>query len=112
MTEPTTAPDLLTRYGRELWLLTVAFFVGGDVVTTVLGIASGQVAEAGPLVAVVVRSYGIYGMVGLKLGVLGLSYAAWRLLSDPERIGIPLGLAAVGVLVTGWNSVVLVSVYG
>lgn len=111
MPEPTNSSDLLARYERELWLLTFAFFVFGDLITTVIGVASGQIAEAGPLGAPVVRQYGIPGMVTLKLSVLGLSYFGWRLVPDPERVGIPLGLASVGLLVTAWNVVVLVSVY-
>jgi len=69
-------PGLLARHDRELWLLTVAFFFAGDLLTTGLGVASGQIAEAGPLGAPIIGRYGIYGMVALKLGVLGLSYFA------------------------------------
>jgi len=102
---------LLARHDRELWLLTVAFFFAGDLLTTGLGVASGQIAEAGPLGAPIIGRYGIYGMVALKLGVLGLSYFAWKLVAHPERIGIPLGLATIGVLVTLWNAFVLSSVH-
>ena len=110
MIETDENSDLLTRYEREMWLLAIGLFVVGDLVTTILGVVSGQVAEAGPLGAPVIRQYGIYGMVALKLGVVSLSYSAWRLVPHPERSGIPLGLASVGLVVTGWNAAVLVSV--
>lgn len=93
-------------------MLTIAFFLFGDLVTTGLRVASGRIAEAGPLGAPIVGRYGMYGMSALKLVVLGLSYAAWRRVSDPERIGIPLGLSTVGVSVTTWNTLVLLFVHG
>lgn len=101
------APYLLVRYSRELWALAVCFYGFGDLVTTGLGLASGQVVEAGPLGVPVVRRYGMMGMVGLKVAVLAPAYGAWKLLPDPERIGVPLALATMGVLVTLWNALVL-----
>ena len=112
MTGTDGASDLLAHYDRELWFLTIAFFITGDLITTGLGVASGGIAEAGPLGAPIVARHGMYGMVALKLGVLGLSYAGWRLVPVPERIGIPLGLSAIGILVTVWNSFVLLTVHG
>jgi hypothetical protein len=107
MTDTDGTSDLLARFDRELWILTVSFLIIGDLVTTGLGVSSGQIAEVGPLGDPIVEQYGMYGMVALKLGVLGLSFVAWKLAPDPERIGIPLGLAAIGVVVTLWNTVVL-----
>lgn len=112
MTETKKAPNLLARYDRELWVLTVSFFLVGDLLTTGVGVASGGIAEAGPLGDPIVDRYGMYGMVALKIGVLGLSYAAWKFFPHPERIGIPLGLATVGILVTIWNGFVLVVAHG
>lgn len=102
------ASESLARRGRELWALAVLAFGVGDLATTGLGVAADQIVEAGPLGVPVVREYGMYGMVALKATVFGLSYGAWRLVPDPQRVGIPLGLATVGVLVTVWNAVVLV----
>jgi cation transporter-like permease len=107
MTLDDASSDLIMRYSQELWVLTIVFFLVGDLVTSALGIAAGGVVEAGPLGAPIVRRYGIPGMITLKIGVLTLSYAAWRLVPDPDRIGIPLGLATVGILVTFWNGLIL-----
>ena len=96
---------------RTLWALAVAFFVIGDLLTTSIGVSSGQVAEVGPLGDPIVSRYGLPGMVALKLVVVGLSYLAWRLIPAPDRIGIPLGLLFVGVLVTVWNFFVVLSAF-
>lgn len=100
------------RSPRALWSLAIVFFVVGDLLTTGIGLASGQIAEVGPIGAPVVNHYGFVGMVALKLVVVGLSYLAWRWISDPERIGIPLGLLFVGTLVTGWNALVVLTASG
>lgn len=102
--------DLLVLYQRKLWILALVFFVIGDLVTTGLGVSSGQIVEASPVGDTILNQYGMYGMVALKFGVVGLAYAGWKVVPDPERIGIPLGLAAVGVLVTGWNCLILLLV--
>lgn len=99
---------LLDDARRTLWVLTLLFFCVGDVTTTRVGLSIQGVVEAGPLVAPVVRTYGLAGMVGVKAATVGLFYGAARLLPDPHAVGVPLGLALVGVLVTGWNLVVIV----
>ena len=100
------------RSPRTLWSLAVAFFVVGDLATTGIGVASGQIAEVGPLGDPIVDRYGLAGMVALKLVVVGLAYLAWRRVPDPERIGIPVGLLFVGALVTAWNALVLLTASG
>lgn len=100
------------RSPRVLWSLAVAFFIVGDLVTTSVGVSSGQIAEVGPLGDPIVSRYGLPGMVALKLVVVCLSYLAWRIVPAPDRIGIPLGLLLVGVLVTFWNSFVVLITSG
>jgi hypothetical protein len=97
---------------RTLWALAIGFFFVGDLVTTSVGVSSGQIAEVGPLGDPIVSRYGFPGMVALKFAVIGLSYLTWRLVPDPERVGIPLGLLFVGALVTVWNAIVLVVASG
>ncbi|EMA70025.1 hypothetical protein [Halorubrum kocurii] len=97
---------------QALWTLAVAFFVVGDLLTTSIGVSSGQIAEVGPLGEPIVSRYGIPGMVALKLVVVGCSRLAWRLAPTPDRIGIPLGLVVVGILVTFWNFFVVLSASG
>lgn len=97
---------------RTLWALAIGFFFVGDLVTTSIGVSSGQIAEVGPLGDPIVSRYGLPGMVALKLAVIGLSYLAWKVVPRPDRIGIPLGLLFVGVVVTVWNAFVVLSVFG
>ena len=92
---------------RRLWAVTLLFFCVGDVVTTHVGLSMHGVVEAGPLVAPVLREYGLVAMVGLKGVTVGLFYGVSRLLPEPHAVGVPLGLALLGVIVTGWNLVVL-----
>lgn len=102
-----TAEWLLDGTRRKLWVLVLLFFCVGDLATTRVGLSVQGVVEAGPLVAPVVRAYGLAGMVVVKAATVGLFYGAARLLPDPHAAGVPLGLTLVGVLVTGWNLVVL-----
>jgi len=99
------------RY-RRLWVLTVLFFGIGDVVTSGIGLSMAGIAEIGPLVAPLVSAYGLWAMVALKIVFIGAALLFWRVGPKPQADGIPLGLAVLGVLVTGWNIVVVLSVLG
>jgi len=107
MAEPTRATELLSRYERQFWLLAVVLFGVGDFVLTGFGLVSGGIVEVGPVGAPIVRQYGLWGMAGLKIVVLGAGYLGWRFVPAPERVGIPFGLAVVGGMVSTWNLVVL-----
>lgn len=105
------AVELVESVTVELWIITVLFFVGGDVLTTTVGLLRGGVAEVGPLVAPLMAEYGLAVMVPMKVLALVVCVGLWRLAPDPHSVGVPLGLAVFGVLVTGWNvGVILVSV--
>lgn len=99
---------ILVEYDRFLWLIAVCFFGVGDLVTTGVGLSFGRVVEVGPVAIPVVGRYGMAGMIVLKASVLGAFYGFWRHWPTTERVGIPLGLATTGVLVTAWNLLVLV----
>ena len=99
--------DRLERARTRLWGLALLFFCVGDVATTHVGLSTHGVVEAGPVVAPLLRDHGLAAMVLLKGLVVGVAYAVARAVPDPQSVGVPLGLALVGVLVTGWNLVVL-----
>jgi hypothetical protein len=99
--------DFLIERSRLLWALAIAFFGGGDLLTTTVGITTGWAAEMGPLAAVAIAEYGLLMMLPLKLGTFAVCYAAWLAVSTPYHVGIPLGLASLGVYVTGHNLYVL-----
>lgn len=100
--------DILRSFTPELWLTAFVFFVVGDLVTTAVGLFNGGVAEVGPVVAPIMAEHGLLIMVPLKALAIGICYAVWRLVPAPHAVGVPLGLATLGVLVTGWNFGVLV----
>lgn len=116
MPDQTTA----TGYGRTagsdatgplLWAMAVVFFGAGDLFTTSLGLASGAVAEGGPVMATVIDHLGLFGMAPMKFLAIGLAYLVWRVTPRPQAHAVPLGLATVGVVVTLWN-LQLLSVVG
>lgn len=90
----------------SLWLIAIAFFGIGDVVTTSVGLGAAAVHEAGPLTSVVLDHYGHAAMVVVKLLVLGGFYGLWKLAPGHYRVGVPLGLAVLGVTVVWWNLLV------
>lgn len=105
-----SASEILAGNERALWIVAIAFFGVGDLVTTVVGLRLQQIAEVGPYVDVVIQAHGVPAMVGLKLLVFVLCWSLWRLVPPPHRVGVPLGLAVLGVLVTLWNTGVLATV--
>jgi hypothetical protein len=103
---------VLHQHRLTLWAAALGLFVVGDTATTVVGLQSGYVVEVGPVVAPVVRGHGHTAIVGLKLATTGLCYAFYRLAPAPHSVGVPLGLATLGGLVSGWNLVVIAVAYG
>ena len=93
-----------------LWFLAVGFFGIGDLVTTAIGLRLDGIIEAGPLVGPLIGQYGIGSLFVLKLLALTVSYGIWQLVPAPHRVGVPLGLAVLGMVVTGWNAVVVSTV--
>ncbi|UWG50537.1 putative membrane protein [Halalkaliarchaeum sp. AArc-CO] len=102
-----SAVDVLVANERFLWLVAVVFFGIGDLLTTVAGLHLEQIVETGPLVADVIAVYGVPAMVALKLAVFAICYGLWRVVPAPHRMGVPLGLAVLGVLVTLWNVAII-----
>jgi hypothetical protein len=87
----------------RLWAVAVAFFGIGDLVTTTVGLSIAGVYEAGVVSGFLVEQYGLVSMVAVKLALLALFYLLWRLTPRPHRVGVPLGLALLGVIVVWWN---------
>lgn len=92
----------------RLWLVAFVFFGVGDVATTALGLTIEGVVEISPTVGPHLVAYGIGAMVALKLALFAGAFLLWRYVPRPHCLGIPLGLALVGVGVTGWNLGVIV----
>lgn len=93
--------------GTVLWVLAVLAFGAGDLATTLMGLNVAGVTEVGPVAGPLFSSLGPAGVVALKLVSLVGFYGIWRLIPHPHAVGVPLGLAAVGIVVTCWNLVVI-----
>jgi hypothetical protein len=94
------------------WLLALVFFGAGDVLTTSVGLAVPGVVEAAPIARALILEYGVAAMVGLKLLAFAACVALWRAVPRPYCRGVPVGLAALGVSVTLWNTaVVLIAIH-
>ena len=91
-----------------LWLFALVFFGLGDAATTGLGLTIEGVAEHSPTVGPHLQTYGFGGLVALKTALFVCGFLVWRAVPTPHSVGVPLGLALVGVVVTGWNISVLV----
>jgi len=98
--------ELLRSVSPHLWAISVTFFGVGDLVTTLVGLRLNGVGEVGP-VAGLVAGEGPLAFGGLKLVVFLLCGLLWKLAPNQYAVGVPLGLATLGVLVTVWNMAVI-----
>jgi len=102
------ALELLEPPSR-MWLFAVVFFGIGDLVTTAVGLTVGSSAEANPVVALLVQRYGVTVLLPLKATLLGVIYGLWRWFPLPYPAVVPFALALLGVVVTVWNTGVLLT---
>ncbi|MFC6726993.1 hypothetical protein ACFQE1_21955, partial [Halobium palmae] len=85
-----TAEDALRG---DWWVVALVLFGVGDLGLTLFGLLTGTAVEAHPLVGRLVAGYGVWVLVPLKLAVLGLFYAVYRLAPREVRVGVPIGLS-------------------
>lgn len=94
---------------QTTWLLALAAYGVGDVVTTIALVWFSPLhAEANPLLALAIERFGALGLVGLKLLAfyVALGASVWVGLDDEDPLsfyGPPLVLFGVGVVVTCYN---------
>lgn len=92
-----------------LWIVATTTYGVGDVVTTIALLHfDASVGEANALLRTAVETFGLAGLVGLKLGVfflcLGLHVYAIRDTDDPVVVyGPPAVLAVFGAFTTAFN---------
>lgn len=99
--------EWLGSHARLLWVVALLSYVGGDFVTTFVGLQYTPLGEVGPLAALLLAEFGFESLVGLKLGFVGLLVVVWKLLPDPISTGVPLGLAVIGSGITAWNAALI-----
>lgn len=92
-----------------LWILATTAYGVGDIVTTIALVEfTTHLVEANPFVSYAIGTYGLPGLVGLKLAAffacLGLSVVAIRSWDDRSLYAFPpLVLTIVGLLTTVLN---------
>jgi hypothetical protein len=96
----------------SLWLLAAGTDGVGDIVTTIAIVwYTPLYAEANPIVQFAVETFGIGGLVGLKLVAFGvtLGVSLWGLTDDDLLLfyGPPVGLALLGAFLTTSNLTLL-----
>jgi len=92
-----------SRRPRPLFLDDDSGVFFGDLVTTAVGLSTDQLVETGAVGAFVYQQFGFLVMIPVKSALLAAAYLSWRSVPHPHNIGIPLGLAVLGVLATVWN---------
>jgi len=90
---------------KAVWIAVLIFFVVGDILTTYIGLSLPFIGEASPIAGPLYYSYGFLPLILLKVGFTGGMYLLWRQIDSLSRMGIPLGLALVGLFATVWNSI-------
>lgn len=98
----------LGRHERLLWGL-VLIALGVDLASTLYGFHLGF-TERNPLARGLVDAYGVAGIVGLKVGALGLAVLLRSLVPAGYRGVVPLALAAPWWVAALSNAYVLISV--
>lgn len=102
-------PESLEGQTTALWWIGLGFYGVGDTLTTLIGYWAGRGVEVGPVVSVLMAEFGVPALFAVKVAVIGGFFLAWRVVQSPGRVGIPLALSVVGIAVTGWNGVVLLT---
>ncbi len=94
----------------QWWLLAVLLYGVGDYVTTVLAVRRADVVEANPaVIALLSDEPSPLGFAVLKSGALVICFLGFLSISaSPIAIGVPIGIAALGAIVTVSNTVMLV----
>jgi len=84
------------------WLLAVLCYGIGDYATTVVAVQRYAVVESNPVVShLLSRQPGPIGFAALKLATLAATFAGYLVIADsPIAVGIPIAVAAIGVVVT------------
>jgi hypothetical protein len=99
--------QILEDNTRLWWYGAIVFFLVGDLVTTFAGLQLRTIVEASPLAAWLINDHGLFLIVPLKLAVVCGFYGFYRVVPDPHNLGVPLGLCALGFVVTVWNGAVI-----
>lgn len=101
--------NTLVAYTPALWVLAILTFGMTDIITTYIGIATGLAYEVSPLAAEVFEDHRFGYIYVAKAAVFLLFFLVWRFSPAPYNVSVPLGLFILGVVVTAWNSAVILT---
>ncbi len=108
-TELTGSPhpllQLLTRYERELWFMTLSAMLI-DITLTVHGLQLG-LRELNPVARAALDSVGVLGLYGLKICALLFGVVAVQIIPNRYSPLVPLGLAIPSVMAVAINTTVI-----
>lgn len=107
--QPSSRLDGLPDLAPALWLVAIAFFGVGDLVTTLVGYNITGVTELSPVIKLLLEQHALSLLTGLKVAVFVGFFLVWKRLDKPHSIGVPLGLAVLGVAVTLWNTGIILT---
>ena len=86
-----------------LWLVAISTFGLGDLLTTAGFLAAGMNFEGNPLAASLFSQFGMWIMIPWKLAVFAVFAGLYKLAPARINVGVPLGLALFGAVLTTWN---------
>jgi len=94
----------------QWWLVAVLLYGVGDYVTTVFAVRRADIVEANPaVIALLSDQPGPIGFALLKSGALVVCFLGFLSIStSPIAVGVPVGIALLGGIVTISNTVMLV----
>jgi len=94
--------EALSTHSR-LWAIAIATFGVGDLLTTVAFLTAELNHEGNPLAVAAIDHFGLWVLIPWKFAVFAAFVGLYRLAPESTRVGVPLGLALFGSLLTGWN---------
>ena len=95
---------------RQWWIVAILLYGVGDYVTTVVAVRRADVVEANPaVIALLSDQPSPLGFAILKLGALVVCFLGFLSVSGSQAaIGVPVGIALLGAVVTVSNSIMIV----
>lgn len=99
----------MTSTDTRLWAGATLTFCVGDLATTAIGISLLGAVEANHLPALLIDGVGLWALVPLKLLAMALFAALYVHGPEEWRVGVPLALLAVGLVIMANNVHVLLT---
>ena len=87
----------------RLWAMALLTFGLGDLLTTAAFLIAELNHEGNPLAVAAIDHFGLWILVPWKLAIFAVFVGLYRLAPESTRVGVPLGLALFGSLLSAWN---------